>query len=411
MARANRLEFMGSQGELLAARFDRPLGPMRATAVFAHCFTCSKDVAAASRISRALAERGIGVLRFDFTGLGHSGGEFANTNFSSNVADLVCAADFLRDAEAAPALLIGHSLGGAAVLAAAGHVPEAKGIVTIGAPADPEHVTALFSAERPDIERDGEAEVSLAGRTFKIRKQLLDDLEGQRLRPAIEALGRPLLVLHAPDDEVVEIDQAQAIFDAAQHPKSFVSLDGADHLLTRQRDAAWVADLISTWADRVLPDEAADASDSPQVERGVVWVRETGEAKFANEVRAGRHTLHAGEPVSMGGDDSGSTPYDLLLASLGACTSMTLRMYAERKSWPLDRVTVTLVHDKIHANDCETCETKESKLDRMVRVVRLEGETLDEAQRAKLLEIADKCPVHRTLHGEVRVETRLGELG
>ncbi len=410
MAQTERLEFTGSQGEPLAARLDRPLGTTRATAVFAHCFTCSKDVAAASRISRALAELGIAVLRFDFTGLGHSGGEFANTDFSSNVADLVKAADYLREHEQAPSLLVGHSLGGAAVLAAAAQVPEAKGVVTIGAPADPEHVTALFSeGARQAIERDGEAEVSLAGRAFRIRKQLLDDLEAQRLEPAIAALGRPLLVLHAPEDDVVEIDQAHRIFEAASYPKSLVSLDGADHLLTRHEDASWVAQLISVWADRVLPPRPS--SDGPEVEHGVVWVRETLDAKFANEIQAGPHALHAGEPASMGGDDSGPTPYDLLLSGLGACTSMTLRMYAERKQWPLERVTVTLTHDKIHASDCGDCETKDGKLDRIARIVRIEGDALDDAQRAKLLEIADKCPVHRTLHGEVLVETRLGALG
>ncbi len=408
MSQTTRLEFTGSQGEPLAARLDRPLGPTRATAVFAHCFTCSKDVAAASRISRALAELGIAVLRFDFTGLGHSGGEFANTNFSSNVDDLVAAADWLRAEHEAPALLVGHSLGGAAVLAAAARVPEAKAVVTLGAPADPEHVSALFSDARTDIERDGEAEVTLAGRSFTIRKQLLDDLESQRLKPAIAGLGRPLLVLHAPEDDVVEVDQAHAIFEAASYPKSFVSLDGADHLLTRHDDASWVASLISTWADRVLPPRPA--SDAPEVEHGVVWVRETLEGKFANEIQAGPHALQAGEPPSLGGDDSGPTPYDLLLSGLGACTSMTLRMYADRKQWPLDRVTVTLTHEKIHAKDCETCEQKDGKLDRIARIVRIEGD-LDDAQRTKLLEIADKCPVHRTLHGEVLVETRLGELG
>jgi len=410
MTATERLEFPGSRGATLAARFDRPLGPLRATALFAHCFTCSKDVAAAARISQALAEHGIGTLRFDFTGLGHSGGEFANTDFSSNADDLVRAAAFLAEHEAPPSIVIGHSLGGAAVLAAAARVPDAKAFVTIGAPADPAHVGALFGdAARRDIERDGEAEVILAGRAFRVRRELLEDLERQRLQPAIEELGRPLLVMHAPDDEVVGIDQAARIFEAARHPRSFVSLDGADHLLTRREDAAWAAAVIAAWAGRVLPERPA--SDAPEVGPGVVWVRETREGSYTNEILAGPHPLHADEPRSMGGDDTGPGPYDLLLAALGACTSMTLRMYADRKGWPLERVSVALTHDKIHAKDCADCETREGRIDRIARVIGIEGAELDEEQRRRLLEIADRCPVHRTLHGEVRVETTSGELG
>lgn len=418
MTSTERLEFTGSLGATLAARFDRPLGPMRATALFAHCFTCSKDVAAAARIARALAGLGIGVLRFDFTGLGHSDGEFASSNFSSNVADLVRAADFLREHAGAPALLVGHSLGGTAVLAAAAQVPEAKAVVSIGAPADPEHLLALFADAEADIEREGEAEVVLAGRAFRIRKQLLDDLRDQRLERAIAGLGRALLVMHSPDDAVVGIDQASLVFEAARHPKSFVSLAGADHLLSRPEDAAWAAGMIAAWADRVLPpreaheaarDETPRLRDAPEVEPGVVWVREAEGGRFAQDILAGPHLLRAGEPEDQGGDGSGPGPYDLLLAGLGACTSMTLRLYAERKRWPLERVSVVLTHDKIHASDCGECETREGKLDRIARVIDIEGEALTAEQRAKLMEIADKCPVHRTLHGEVVVRTTVGD--
>jgi len=418
MSTTERLEFSGSQGATLAARFDRPLGPMRATALFAHCFTCSKDVAAAARIARSLAGLGIGVLRFDFTGLGHSGGEFASSNFSSNVADLVLAADFLRDYAEAPALLVGHSLGGTAVLAAAAQVPEAKAVVSIAAPADPEHLVALFGDAEADIERDGEAEVVLAGRTFRIRKQLLDDLRDQQLERAIAGLGRPLLVMHSPDDTVVGIDQAGRVFEAARHPKSFVSLAGADHLLSRPEDAEWAAGMIAAWADRVLPPRgaastASEASrapkDAPVVDEGVVWVREAEGGRFAQDILAGPHLLRAGEPEDQGGDGSGPGPYELLLAGLGACTSMTLRLYAQKKGWPLERVSVVLTHEKVHATDCDECETRDGKLDRIARVIDIEGDALTPDQRVKLMGIADKCPVHRTLHSEVVVRTTAGE--
>ena len=400
MVRSEKLVFEGGQGAL-AARFDRPPGPVRATALFAHCFTCSKDLAAVSRIARALAERGIAVLRFDFTGLGHSEGEFANTDFSSNVEDLVRAADHLREQGQPPQLLIGHSLGGAAVLAAAARIPESLAVATIGAPADPEHVTKLFAGARAEIERAGEAEVELAGRRFRIRRELLDDLAEQRLEPAIAGLRRALLVLHAPFDQTVGIDNASRIFAAAKHPKSFVSLDGADHLLTRREDAAYVAEVVAAWAGRFLPEPPPALSAEPDE----VVVQETREGRFTTAIAAGPHALRADEPAAVGGDDTGPTPYGLLLASLGACTSMTMRMYADRKKWPLERVTVRLRHDKVHARDCEECETRDGKIDRIEREIAIEGD-LDVEQRERLLAIADRCPVHRTLHSEVQVTTR-----
>ncbi len=403
-----RIEFPGSGGDRLAARLDRPSGAVRAFALFAHCFTCSKDLAAASRIARALARRGIAVLRFDFTGLGHSEGEFANTNFSSNVGDLVAAADYLRAAHRAPALLLGHSLGGAAVLMAAERIPEAVAVVTIGAPADPGHLAALFAAHADEIAEQGEAEVELAGRRFRIRRQLLDDIAAQRLEPAVASLRKALLVMHAPLDEVVGIENASRIFQAAKHPKSFVSLDSADHLLRRPADAAYAADVLAAWASRYLPDDAAENAASgvaPDAGDGEVVV-ETGDGRFDQQIRAGRHNLRADEPRAAGGDDTGPSPYGLLLASLGACTGMTLQLYAARKAWPLERVQVRLRHEKIHARDCENCETQEGRVDHIDREISLTG-NLDAAQRAQLLAIADRCPVHRTLHGEASVVTRL----
>jgi uncharacterized OsmC-like protein/fermentation-respiration switch protein FrsA (DUF1100 family) len=399
-----RFQFQGSEGQQLAAALDTPEGPVRAYALFAHCFTCGKDVLAAKRIAVALAARGIAVLRFDFTGLGSSEGDFANSTFSSNVADLVRAADHLRETYAAPALLIGHSLGGAAVLAAAGQIPDAKAVVTIAAPSDPAHVTGHFAGSVEKIRQQGEAEVSLAGRPFTIKRAFLDDIAEHNLMGHVTKLHKALLVMHAPTDDTVGIDNATRIFVAAKHPKSFVSLAGADHLLSDRRDSLYAADIIAAWASRYLdvrdPDEDADASEAP---RRVV-VRETRNGKFQQTVTVGPHQLLADEPLSSGGDDTGLAPYDFLLAALGACTSMTMRLYAERKALPLERTTVTLSHSKIHADDCAECETKTGMLDQIERVITIEG-ALDVEQRKRLMEIADKCPVHRTLTSEVRILT------
>jgi len=404
--RGEKITFPGSSGGQLAARLDRPQGPIRAYALFAHCFTCTKDIFAAARIAEGLTSHGIAVLRFDFTGLGHSEGEFANTNFSSNVADLVAAARYLRDNHGAPTILVGHSLGGAAVLAAAGDIPDAKAVATIGAPADPAHVAHHFTGAREEIEEIGEAEVLLAGRPFRIKKQFLEDIEGQRLAERVASLRKALLVFHAPLDQTVSIDNAGAIFVAAKHPKSFISLDKADHLLSRREDAIYVADVLAAWAGRFLEEQGAATADGPKAEEGEVLVRESGLGRLTQEIAAGPHALLADEPARLGGNNSGPTPYDLLLSGLGACTTMTLRMYADRKGWPLERASVSLRHNKIHAEDCADCETKSGKLDHIDREITLEG-PLDEEQRAKLLEIADKCPVHRTLHSEVKIDSRL----
>jgi putative redox protein len=398
---AERFDFVNAQGQRLAALLDMPLGEPKAYALFAHCFTCGKDVHAARRIAQALTALGIGVLRFDFTGLGSSEGEFANTTFSSNVADLLAAAGALRERRRAPAILIGHSLGGAAVLAAAVDVPEARAVVTIAAPSDPAHVTGLFRDRLQDIAQQGEVEVTLEGRRFRISRAFLDDVAEQNLRQKIAHLRKALLIFHSPTDDRVGIENASRIFEAAKHPKSFVSLAGADHLLSRPSDAGYVAKVIAAWAERYLdlPEPQPATTDTDVV------VSETRRSRFEQEISIGRHQLLADEPVSVGGLDSGPGPYDLLLAGLGACTSMTLRLYAERKSLRLDRVSVRLSHSKIHAADCETCETKQGMLDRIERAITLEGE-LDDDQRARLLEIADKCPVHRTLTSEIEIRTR-----
>lgn len=400
-----RVEFTGSLGHPLAGRLDTPDGPPRAWAVFAHCFTCSKDTKAAAYIARALAEAGFGVLRFDFTGLGGSGGDFGNTHFSSNVDDLVAAADWLRAQHGAPALLVGHSLGGAAVLAAAHRIADARAVATLGAPFDPAHVTRQLGDSLPIIEAEGEARVTLAGREFSLRREFLADVTGQPQARRIRALRRPLLILHAPGDVVVGVDNARRIFEQALHPKSFVSLDGANHLLTDEADARFAAGVIAAWAGRYLP--AASASAGHEVlPGGTVRVSERGTGAFAVSIQAGRHALVGDEPIAFGGNDLGPSPYELLLAALGECTVMTLRMYARQKQWPLEDTHVTLSHGKVHAADCQECETKAGKVDRIERLIELVG-PLDDAQRARLMEIADKCPVHRTLHSEVQVVTRM----
>ena len=403
-----RFQFPGTNGHMLAAALDLPDGEPSAFALLAHCFTCGKDVLAAKRIAEGLTKRGIAVLRFDFTGIGASEGEFANSNFSSNIADLVQAANYLRTTHKAPALLIGHSLGGAAILAVAAQIPEAKAVATIAAPSDPGHVTGLFKDRIDDIRRDGEVEVSLAGRPFRIQRQFLDDVASHRLLDDVASLHKALLIFHSPTDNTVGIDNATHIFVAAKHPKSFVSLQGADHLLGRKQDTSYVADMIATWAMRYLDAEsAADTAAMPEISDGVV-VRETGTNKFQQEISVGRHRMIADEPVSAGGEDTGPGPYDFLLAGLGACTSMTMRLYADRKSIPLTRTTVTLRHSRIYAKDCEECETKEGMISRVERVIAMEGD-LDADQRKKLLEIADKCPVHRTLTSEISIGTRAAE--
>ncbi|MEQ9243362.1 bifunctional alpha/beta hydrolase/OsmC family protein [Roseovarius indicus] len=397
-----RFTFTGHSGNELAARLDLPEGPVLATALFAHCFTCSKDIPAAKRISARLAGAGIAVLRFDFTGLGHSEGEFENTSFTSNVEDLVRAAEALKARDMAPSLLIGHSLGGAAVLKAARQIESSRAVVTIGAPFDPGHVTHNFGGALETIEQEGAAEVHLGGRPIRIGKGFVEDVRAESLEGEIARLKKALLVLHAPRDAVVGIENASDIFLAAKHPKSFVTLDEADHLITDPDDAEYAAGVIAAWAAHYLDLKAP--CPPPGAPEGVVRVTEADPEGFLQDVNAGpKHHLLADEPEAYGGTDKGLTPYGFLSAGLGACTSMTIRMYARRKGWPLDGVSVDISHDKVHAQDAGQ---PGAKPDRFRRVIRLEGD-LSEEQRQKLLEIADKCPVHRTLERSSEVVTEL----
>jgi putative redox protein len=402
-----KLEFPGTDGLDIAGLLETPGENPQAFVLFAHCFTCSKNVLAASRIARALVARGFAVLRFDFTGLGSSEGDFANSNFSANVTDLVHAADYLRAHYRAPALLIGHSLGGAAVLAAAHQVPEAAGVVTIGAPSDPEHVIRQFACEVKEIEERGSAEVSLGGRAFTIKKQFLDDLARHNLEERIAELRKALLIFHSPMDLTVAIDEAEKIYRAAKHPKSFVSLDDADHLLTDARDAEYVAATIAAWSTRYIADTEVVSGEASSLQKGKVLVTEKNH-KFTRTVQSDSHVWLADEPESLGGSDLGPDPYEHLLAALGTCTSMTLRMYANHKNLPLDDVSVTLEHYRQHEKDCEDCPDRPSQMDVLRRSITLKGD-LSQAERQRLLEIAEKCPVHRTLQGDLEIQSELAD--
>ena len=398
-----RLTFPGHAGHMLAARLDLPDGPHLATALFAHCFTCGKDIPAARRIAQRLASMGIAVLRFDFTGLGHSEGEFGNTTFTSNTADLKAAAAYLTGRGMAPSLLIGHSLGGAAVLRVAPQIPGIQAVATLGAPFEPGHVTHNFSGAIPAIRDQGRAQVNLGGRPVTISKAFVEDVEAEKLAPVISNLNTALLVMHAPLDSVVGIDNAARIFAAAKHPKSFVTLDKADHLITDAGDAEYAADVIATWARRyVALTPPAPPIGAPE---GVVRVTEADPNGFLQDIQSGPgHHILADEPLAYGGTNRGLSPYGLLSAGLGACTSMTVRMYARRKGWPLTHVKVDVSHDKVHAQDAT--DTGRPQIDLFRRVITLEG-ALSPDQRRRLLEIADKCPVHRTLEAGAEVETVL----
>ena len=391
-------------GHALEGSIELPTGLVRGAALFAHCFTCTKQSKAAVSVARALANEGIACLRFDFTGLGGSEGDFGRAGFATDVADLVAAAETLLDRFAQPILLVGHSLGGAAVLAAANDLRSEKvaAIATIGAPSDVPHVLQRIDGDIEAIRKEGEGEVTIGGRDFALSRDFLEKVENIDLLEEVGRLKRPLLFLHSPTDDVVGIENASALFGAAKHPKSFVSLEGADHLLLEQADAQFAASVIAAWASRYIPMR----EDWPMPDQGVVI--KTGHGKFGTEVHTKTHRFIADEPKSYGGDDSGPTPYDLLNAALGTCTAMTMKMYADKKGWPLEGVTVQVTHERNHRDECDHVEAmKEGRqMQALNRRIELHGDALDEGQRRKIVEIADKCPVHRTLEGDLHVHTR-----
>lgn len=401
--------FENSLGESLTGLLEMPSGAIKSYALFAHCFTCSKDNPAAARIAFALADRGIAVLRFDFTGLGTSKGDFSDTNFSSNVQDLLAAAQYLEQHYAAPALLIGHSLGGAAVLAAAQDLSSVKAVITIGAPATASHVKHLFADSYRKLQDQQSVQVELGGRSFNIRRQFIDDLEKYNSVAHIGGLRKALLIFHAPLDDTVSIDEAARIFTAAKHPKSFVSLDHADHMLSNPQDSQYVAEVLSAWASRYLKTNQTSAGQEEVArqagEQGVVIVREY-DKKFTREILTQHHRVISDEPIALGGSDLGLNPYELLLAALGSCTSMTLRMYANHKQIDVQDIQVELQHSRIHAEDCADCEKQTTQIDLLTRNIRLTG-NLSDQQRTRLLEIANKCPVHKTLQNKIRINTNL----
>ncbi|MFK8165593.1 MAG: alpha/beta fold hydrolase [Lewinella sp.] len=400
--KSSKVSFPNGRGQQLSARLEMPVNRHpHAYALFAHCFTCSSSLAAVRNISRELNLRGYGVLRFDFTGLGNSEGDFVDTNFTTNISDLVAAAEWLAEAHQSPALLVGHSLGGAAVLCASAMLPSVKAVATIGAPYAPDHVSAHFAEDLETIEKQGAATVNIGGRPFKIAKQFLDDIKDQKIEEHIKELDAALLFLHSPQDRTVNIDEAAKLYSAAHHPKSFVSLDGADHLLTDASDAHYVGEVIAGWSSRYIIAPAA----APIRSNKEVAVR-LGNEGFTTEVMVRHHHLTADEPEKIGGNDYGPGPYELVSAGLGACTAMTIQMYARRKKWNVESVEVHLNHSKDYATDMADMETKPTKIDRFDRTLILHGD-LDETQKARLLEIADRCPVHRTLHESVEVVTRV----
>lgn len=399
------VQFDNGNGQKLSGLIDLPAGELTAVALFAHCFTCTKNIKAATNISKSLANAGIATLRFDFTGLGQSEGEFADTSFSSNVSDLIAAAEFLAHEYQAPRILVGHSLGGTAMLQAAADINSAVAVATIGSPARASHVAHLLEGDREAIERDGQATVQLGGRGFQIRKGFLDDLQRHGLPESVRTLGKALVIFHSPIDTVVSIDNASELYRHALHPKSFVSLDKADHLLSRSEDSLYVGQVLASWAARYLGALPAASSGELATVDGNVIAR-TNIGGFVTELNANGHALVADEPLSVpGGTNKGPSPYDLLGAALASCTSMTLKMYATLKKLPLTDITVRVAHSRIHAQDCEHCETKTGYIDRFDRLVDYSGE-LSAEQRTRLLEIADKCPVHLTLHNEVDVTTK-----
>ena len=389
-------------GHELSGSLELPTGLVRGAALFAHCFTCTKQCKAAVSLSRALARRGIATLRFDFTGLGNSDGQFGHAGFTTDIADLVSAANFLHDRFSCGLLLIGHSLGGAGVLAAADDigVDKVAAIATIGAPAEVEHVLHNIEGDLETIRRDGIGKVSIGGRSYELTREFIDRVTHIDLLDEVSRLRVPMLFLHSPTDQTVGIENATKLFLAARHPKNFISLYGADHLLTEQADADFAADVIAAWADRYMaPPEAVPVPDES------VLVR-TGYGKFGTEVMTGTHQFVADEPRSYGGEDGGPTPYQLLLSALGACTAMTMKMYADRKRLPLESVRVTLNHTRHHEPDVENAVegTGGRQLEVLHRKISVTGDLTDE-EREAIMAMADKCPVHRTLSGNLEIST------
>jgi len=399
----SKVTFTNPQGQTLSGRLELPADQYPHNfALFAHCFTCNKNLGAVRNISRGLTSQGFAVLRFDFTGLGESEGDFADTNFSGNVEDLIAAANFLSKEYQAPTLLVGHSLGGAAAIFAGAQIDTIKAVTTIGAPANPEHVKHLLKSELQEIENTGMATVNLSGRDFTIKKQFLDDLETKSLPEVAKQLNKALLVMHSPQDTTVGIKNAEEIYHAAKHPKSFITLEGADHLLMRKEDSIYAGKVIAGWSSRYI-----DIPETTKISSNHNVVASLGNDEgYTTQMKIGNHYMLADEPESVGGNDFGPSPYEYVSAGLSACTAMTIKMYVNRKGWDLQHIEVHTSYSKAHAVDCENCEDPAAKIDTFEREIKLDG-NLDEKQITRILQIADKCPVHKTLHSETQVLTKL----
>lgn len=390
---AKKVEFLNKDGIKLAGKIEFPLTKIpEAYAIFAHVFTGSKNLSSARHISRALTLNGFAVLRFDFAGLGDSDGDFSDTNFTSNVNDILSASKFLEDNYEAPKIIVGHSLGGAASVFAANELDNVQAVATIGTPSEPEHVTHLFNCKMEDIEEKGFAEVEVGGRPFTIRKQFIEDLRSKKMFELVGNLRKAILILHSPQDRVVEIDHAAKIYHAAHHPKSFVTLDHADHMLMNKDDAYYTGNVISSWVKRYI----STTDDESKLQTTKQVVAQLGNTGFTTRIMAGRHGMVADESSQIGGNDFGPSPYELLNASLAACTAMTLQMYARRKKWDLQDVKVHISYGKSYREDCEGCSESERRLEMFDKHIELVGDLTDE-QKNRLLEIAERCPVHRTL--------------
>ena len=403
MSRVKKHHFLSKNGDKLAAIIDWPALRKPVTfAVFAHCFSCNKNFKAVRNVSRSLTDHGLAVMRFDFAGLGDSDGDFADTNFSTNIDDILSAVKYLDELGHETQLLIGHSLGGSAALHAASQLDGIRAVVTIGSPSNAWHVTHLLDDKKEEIEKSGGAEVKLGLQTLTIKKQFLQDLQNQKSEQVAHRIQAALMVMHSPEDEVVEIENAAEIYRKAKHPKNFVSLDGMDHLISNKHDSEWIGSMIATWASRYLKSPPISKLISPHQ---VVGQNYAGE--YTVEISNGTHGIYSDEPIDLGGNDLGMTPYELLSSSLISCTAITLRMYAQRKGWPVEGIRVHCNHGKRYADDCVDCEDPKKKIDHIERIIEIEGD-LDQQQRSRLMQIAEKCPVHKTLHSVVEIDTREG---
>ena len=389
---STKVHFNNDRGHRLSGIIEFPLH-QRPTifALFAHVFTGNKSLSATRNITKALTQQGVAVLRFDFTGLGQSEGTFADTNFSTNVADMLAAASFLEENYKAPSLVIGHSLGGAAAIESAATLDSVVAVATIGTPSEPKHVMHLLSCNMDEIMNKGESLVNIGGAEIKIKKQFVEDLSNHKLSDTLRDFDKAMLILHSPQDSVVEIDNAAKLYHTAKHPKSFITLDHADHMLTSKQDALYAGNVIATWMRRYI-----DVEEEEKLSTDKQVIARLGDDGYTTDIMAGGHPILADEPKSAGGQDLGASPYELLNAALGACTAMTLQMYAKRKKWPLEEVRVHLNYSKSHIQDSIEYKDPNTRIDHFERVVEVEGD-LNQEQLERLLEIADKCPVHKTL--------------